>query len=152
MWVLVVHWESGSILGTILANASVPMIPQCCYGKLPASLHLWRTAAVYPQLPHCSAHCPSWIIFPFLLQILNHCCQTVLSLKDMYSLLPGSSVCERLLSLMVTRFWSSVFCDVALCGSGWFYLFHQLFFWVVWKLRVTKNEIHQNLVILFYLI
>lgn len=48
----VVHWESGSILGTILANASVPMIPQCCYGKLPpASLHLWRTAAVYPQLP-----------------------------------------------------------------------------------------------------
>lgn len=47
-----IHWESGSILGTILANASVPMIPQCCYGKLPsASLHLWRTAAVYPQLP-----------------------------------------------------------------------------------------------------
>lgn len=48
----VVHWESGSILGTILANANVPMIPQCCYGKLPpASPHLWRTAAVYPQLP-----------------------------------------------------------------------------------------------------
>lgn len=45
-----VHWESGSIIGTILAN--VPMIPQCCYGKLPpASPHLWRTAAVYPQLP-----------------------------------------------------------------------------------------------------
>lgn len=48
----VFHWESGSILGTILANANVPMIPQCCYGKLPpASLHLWRTAAVYPQIP-----------------------------------------------------------------------------------------------------
>lgn len=48
----VFHWESGSFLGTILANASVPMIPQCCYGKLPsASPHLWRTAAVYPQLP-----------------------------------------------------------------------------------------------------
>lgn len=39
------------------------------------------------------AHCPSPIIFPFLLQILNHCCQTVLSLKAMYSLLPGSRVC-----------------------------------------------------------
>lgn len=48
----VVHWESGSIWGTILANASVPMIPHCCYGKLPpASPHLWRTAAVYPLLP-----------------------------------------------------------------------------------------------------
>lgn len=47
-----VHWESGSIIGTILANANVPMIPQCCYGKLPpASPHLRRTAAVYPQLP-----------------------------------------------------------------------------------------------------
>lgn len=51
-----------------------------------------KNSCCLPTIPHCSAHCSSWIIFPFLLQILNHCCQTVLSLKDMYSLLPGSCV------------------------------------------------------------
>lgn len=43
-----IRQESGGIQGTILANASVPMIPHCCYGKLtPASLHHWRTADVF---------------------------------------------------------------------------------------------------------
>lgn len=95
---------SGCILGTILANASVPMIPPCCYGNLPsASPHL-KNSCCLPTTPHCSAHCSSRIIFPFLLQILNLCCQTVLSLKDMYSLLPGSPLCECLLSLMGISF------------------------------------------------
>lgn len=97
--------ESGCVLGTILANAGVPMIPHCCYGKVPsASLHLWRTAAVYPV--YSPLLCPLLFLdnLPFLLQILNLCCQTVLSLKAMYSLLPGSPLYECLLSLVVISF------------------------------------------------
>lgn len=97
--------ESGCVLGTILANTGVLIIPHCCYGKVPsASLHLWRTAAVYPV--YSPLLCPLLFLdnLPFLLQILNLCCQTVLSLKDMYSLLPGSPLYECLLSLVVISF------------------------------------------------
>lgn len=57
--------------------------------------------------------CPQLFLdnLPFLLQILNHCCQTVLSLKDMCSLLPGSSVCKCLLLLMIISCWSCLHTD-----------------------------------------
>lgn len=89
--------------GIILANDNVPMVPLFRYGELPPAS---RTTPLkeQPQFTHKAPLLLFPLLFldnlPFLLQILNHCCQTVLSLKDMYSLLPGSHVCECLLSLV----------------------------------------------------